>query len=135
MAPAGPARLARRSDAGGLLDSKELDVEQERRARRNDPARAALPVAESRGNHEPPLPAHRHAGDTLIPALDNFPAADAEAKGFVAIARAVEFLALVVLGIFGIEPAGVMHHGGLPRLDGVAAARLDVGHDVLACAS
>src|ERR1700683_4829024 len=79
MAPAGPARVARRADAGGLFDSKELDVEQQRGARRHHSARAALSVAQSGRDHEPPLSADRHAGHALIPAFDHRAVADAGA--------------------------------------------------------
>src|ERR1700689_4032165 len=131
IAPAGPASVCGSARAGGLLDSKQLDVEYQGCARRNDPARATLTVTERRRDDELALTADLHALDALIPALDHLTAAQAKAKRLVAILGAVELLALLVARRRLVQPARVMHHGGLARFDGVSGSGLDVGHGAL----
>src|ERR1700733_568876 len=132
MAPAGPASVARSALLAALLDSKQLDVEYERRVRRDDATCAALPVAQSRRDDEAPLSADGHTSHALIPALDHLARADAKAKRLIAIARAVELLAFVLGRLRGEEPARVVHDCRLPGFDGIAAAGVDVAHELAA---
>src|SRR4051794_12955928 len=71
-------------------DAEQLDVEHQRRVRRDHTAGAAAAVAERRRNDERALAADLHAGDPLIPAGDHLAAAEHERERLVAIARAVE---------------------------------------------
>jgi len=92
------------------IECKKLDLENECRVRRNSWTPAG-PVGEARRNDELALFADFHSGDTLIPPLDDLALAEREIEGSIAIARAVELLAV-------FERARVVHTNLVPRLGG-----------------
>src|SRR5262249_4804832 len=106
-----------------LLHREQFDVEHQRRIRGDHAAGAARAVAERRRNDQRALAADLHAGDALVPALDDAPLADREFERLVAIDRRVEFLALVAVLV---EPAGIVHDTGLAGLRRSAGAYLAV---------
>ena len=108
------SRLSRRP----LLDAEKVDVEEQRRVRRNLPA-ARIAVGERGRNHEPPRPADFHTDDTLIPTTDHLSDAEREGEGRLAD-RGVELQALVVRLRRVVQPAGVVH-GHRRAADGVGA--------------
>src|SRR3954447_20958385 len=93
-------------------DAEQLDVEHQRRVRRDHTAGAAAAIAERRRNDERALAADLHAGDALIPAGDHLAAAEHERERLVAIARAVGLRPMMVLRRRAVEPAGVVHGDG-----------------------
>ena len=80
----------RTSQAGCLSDAEQLHVEDQRRIRRNDAARATGAIAHRWRDDQPPLPADAHPGDARIPTLDDAPAAQREREGLATVARAIE---------------------------------------------
>src|SRR5207302_9887286 len=103
-------------------EREQLDLEHERRARRDDVARArvlrvlreaALAVGELARDRELALAAHLHARDALVPALDDPALAEGELEGLLPVDRAVELLPVG-------EPARVVHGHGLAGLRGRA---------------
>src|SRR5262249_33615528 len=103
--PALPGADAQTRPAGdGSVDLQQFDIENQRRVRRDDAAGAARAVAEFGRDHERALAADLHAGDTLVPALDDLAAAEREAEWLAAVERAVELLAFLALIV---EPAGI----------------------------
>src|SRR5262249_42586897 len=86
-------RLGERT-AVRLLDVEQLDLEEERRVRRNHAARSARDVTEIRRNQERTLAADLHRRDALVPSLDHAALPDRERERRSAIERAVELLAL-----------------------------------------
>src|SRR4051812_10632231 len=79
MATAVPRRAALQPGcARPLPDADEVDDEHEGRARLDDAARAAVAVRLVRRDGQPAPSADLHAGDALVPALDDH--ADAEAE-------------------------------------------------------
>ena len=60
----------------------------------DQPARAAVPVAELRGDGQLALLADAHPLHALVPALDHLPTAQLEAKWVTAVVRRVELLAV-----------------------------------------
>src|SRR5262245_15826531 len=101
------------ADKSASLHRQQLDVEHQRRIRRDHAAGTAGAVAERRRNDQRALAADLHGGDALVPALDDAALADWEVERLVAVDRRVEFLALLAVLI---EPAGVVHDAGLARL-------------------
>jgi len=77
----------------GLIQAKQLDIEDQHGVRRNDAAGAARAIAQLRLQDQCALAADLHAFDALVPALDHAPRAQGEFERFAAIDRAVEFLA------------------------------------------
>src|SRR5688572_32148074 len=69
-------------------DVEELDLEDQGGVRRNDGREAARAVAEVGRDHELALAADLHAGDALVPALDDLAGAELEVERLVAVARA-----------------------------------------------
>src|ERR1700704_1205401 len=102
---------------------EQFDVEDQRRVWRDDAARAARPVAEFGRDDQGALAADLHGGDALVPAADHPALAQGKFEGLAAVDRAVELLAL---GAVLIEPAGIVHDGGLARLGCRAGADLAV---------
>src|ERR1700744_6074083 len=78
------------------LHAEQLDVEHQRRVRRDHAAGAARAVAKLRRDDQRAVAADLHGGDALVPAGDHLSLADREGEGLVAIVRAVELLALVI---------------------------------------
>src|SRR5262249_57170162 len=105
------------------LHREQLDIEHQRRIRRDHPAGAAGAVAERGRNDQRALAADLHGGDALVPALDDAALADREIERLVAVDPRVQFLALLAVLI---EPAGVVHDAGLARLRRSPGAFLDV---------
>src|SRR5687768_1235679 len=91
-------------NAGRLAQLDELDVEGEGSVRGDDAAGAAGTVAEIGRDDQGALAADAHPLHPLVPAADDHPRAEGELEGLVAVAAAVELLAVV-------QPAGVVHHG------------------------
>src|SRR5688572_13967492 len=86
----GPRRPLPRSSLMSA-DFEELDLEHERRVRRDEAAaRAARAVAEVRRDRELALAADLHAGDALVPTGDDLARADGERERLAAIERRVE---------------------------------------------
>src|SRR5882762_5985511 len=77
-----------------LFHVQQFDVEQQRRVRRDRAAGAAGAISELRRDDERPLAADLHAREALIPALNHLAGAEFEFEWVVAIARAVELLAV-----------------------------------------
>src|SRR5262245_13740810 len=91
------------------LDREQLDVEDQRRVRRDDAvARAAAAIGERRRDDETALAADLHARDALFPAPDHAPAAKRKRKRLAAVARAVELAPVVVRRGRVVEPARVV---------------------------
>ena len=63
-----------------LLNAVHRDVEYQRGVRRNRVARASITVGQLRWNNQAALPAHSHAGDTLIPSANHGSGSKAEGK-------------------------------------------------------
>src|SRR6185312_11496004 len=95
-----------------LFHGQELDVEHQRRVRWDDAAGAGRAVAERGRDDQGALAADLHRSDALVPALDDAAAADRKLERLVAVMRTVEFLALHAVDV---EPAGIVHDGGLAR--------------------
>src|SRR6516164_8162079 len=74
-----------------LFHVDQLDIENQRRVRRDDAARAPCAVAHLRRDDQGALPSDAHAGYALVPALDDAALADHESKRRVAIQGAIEF--------------------------------------------
>src|SRR5207245_1899524 len=74
-----------------VANGNELDVEDQRRIRRNDVAGSAAAVGQVRRNHERASAADAHAGDTVVPAGNDATAAQRETERRTAIERGVEF--------------------------------------------
>src|SRR5690349_17729043 len=100
---------------------QQFDVEDQRGVRRDYARGAAGAVTEGGGDGERAAAAHLHGRDPLIPALDHLALADGEGEGFVAVARAIELLAV-------LERARVVHRAHLARLG--AGARSDDDIDI-----
>jgi len=107
------------------LHVEQLDVEHQRRVRRNGAAGAAGAVAQRGRNDQGTLAADFHGGDAFIPAGDHPALPDRKLERLVAIDRRVEFLALLPVLI---EPAGVMHDANLTGLRRSAGADRAVNH-------
>jgi hypothetical protein len=103
-------------------DAEQLDLEHQRRIRRDHAARAARAIREVRRNGELALAADFHAGDALVPASDHLPPAEAEFERIVAIDARVELLAVG-------EPAGVMQGDVVTRCGDRAVAADEVFDD------
>src|SRR6516165_3033800 len=102
------ARLAsmRRGERSG---AKQLDLEQQRRVRRNDAAGAARAVAERGRDDEDARSAFLHSLYALVPAADHVARAEREFERVVAVLAGVE---LRSLGAVLVEPAGVVDAHG-----------------------
>src|SRR6185312_17234052 len=83
------------------VDLEQLDLEDQRGIGRDHVAGAALAVAEFRRNGQLAFAADLHAGDALIPTLDDPAGAQLEGERPFAIEAAVELLAVG-------QPAGVV---------------------------
>src|SRR4029078_2332269 len=109
-------------------DVEQLDVEDQRRVGRDSAAGAARAVAELRGNHERALATDLHPGDALIPTGDHLPGAELELERIVAVARAVELLAVMVGLRAVVQPPGVVHRHALAPGRVSAVADLAIGN-------
>ena len=101
--------------------AEQLDLEQQRRARRDDARGAAIAVAEPRRDQQRALAAGLHAFEALVPAFDDGALAEGEGEGFAGGGGGVE------LGAVGGEVAGVLDGegvavGGGGLISGVATA-------------
>src|SRR3954452_6142534 len=94
MAPEGPA--VETSNRPGSPHPDEVHHEDQRGARLDDPARAAVAVGLVRRDGEPAPAAHPHAGDALVPALDDHADTQPELQRVAAIPGGVELLAALV---------------------------------------
>ena len=118
----GRRRLAERDRRA---DVKKLDLEDQRRVRRDDSTCTCFPVAELRRNGQAAQFADFHALDTLFPAANDLACADGEAEGLPARPRGVENFAI-------LKPPFIMHadpHSGL----GHGAVALIKGLDCQFC--
>src|SRR6516162_10913141 len=106
------------------LHVEQLDVEDQRRVRRNDAAGAACAVAERGRNDQRALAADLHGGNALVPAGDHAVLADRKLERLIAIDGGIEFLALLAVLV---EPAGIVHHASLSGLR--RGAGTDLGID------
>src|SRR5262245_880417 len=88
---------------------QKLDVEDERRVRRNHASGSLCSIPECGRNGERTLSADLHASNTLVPARNDFSAAKAECEWFVSIARTVELRTLVIGFSFVVKPACIVH--------------------------
>src|SRR5258708_36713123 len=88
------ADISDASSSDDSLDFEQLDLEHERRVRRNYRWEPALAVGEVRRDRELAHLAHHHPGDPLVPSLDDPPASEREAEALPPVARAVEFRAV-----------------------------------------
>src|SRR3989338_4192870 len=107
-------RFIARISAAGLIYAQQFHIEQQRRIRWNRLARAHWSITQVRGDNQRALSADLHACHPLIPALDDAPRAERKIERLVAVARAVELLALVVGSRFVVQPSGVMHRYVVP---------------------
>src|SRR6187200_1163019 len=92
-----------------LSDVQQFDLEEKRGVRRDHAACALAAVAHLRRDRQRAFAADFHSGDSLIPALDDLPGTKSKRERLVAIARAVEFLSLVIAARLVIQPSGVVH--------------------------
>src|SRR5206468_1978757 len=97
-------------------EADEFDVEVEFGVGGDGAATALFTVAEGRGDDECALLADGHAGDALVPALDDFALAEGEADGFAALAGVIEFLPI-------LESADVVDPDDVTGLGGGIAGR------------
>src|SRR5437667_5732939 len=74
------------------VDREQLDLEDQRRARRNHAAGAPIAVAEMRRDDELALPAHAHRADAFVPAFDDASLAGLKHQRLAAIDRRVVLL-------------------------------------------
>src|SRR5262249_36217817 len=88
-----------------LLHRQQLDIEHQRRVRRNDAAGAARAVTERGWNDQRALATDLHGTDALVPAGDHLPLADLELERLVAVHGGIELLALLAVLV---EPARIM---------------------------
>src|SRR3954469_8172039 len=79
-----------------LADADQVDDEHQGRAGLDDAAGAALAVGLVRGDGQPAPSADLHAGDALVPALDDHADAEAELQRVAAVPGGVELLTAVV---------------------------------------
>src|SRR6185295_19091958 len=97
----------KRPPSGGFFfplgDLEQLDLEHQRRVRRDHAAAAMLAVGERGRDGELALAALLHAFNALVPALDHVACAEREVERVAARAAGVELLA-------ALEPADVVHH-------------------------
>src|SRR5215813_65811 len=105
------------------FDAQQLDLEDQRRIRRDHIADPAGAVAEIGWDDERALATDLHRGNAFVPAGDHLPSANRKLEGLTAVERAVELLAL---GAVLVEPAGVMHDASLTGPRGGAGADLGV---------
>src|SRR5262249_62389745 len=96
-------------------DREQLDLEDERGARRDDATGAAVPVSEMGRNHQLPFSAHTHRADALVPTFDDAPFADREHQRLAPVVRRVELLT-------PLQPAGAVHADGITGLRTLAGA-------------
>ena len=93
-----PATSTAASHAAGRaqrqLNLHQLDVEHQRRVRRDHAARAARAVAHVRRNHQPALAADLHADHAFVPALDDLPAPSGNSNGSLRSTELSNFLPL-----------------------------------------
>src|ERR1700690_3435528 len=99
---------------------QELHFERERGVRR-DPGAALRSVGERRRDDQLALFPDFHAGDALLPSFDDLSLAEDEVERFVAVARAVELLAVG-------QGAHVMHAHLVACFRGGPLAALDRRH-------
>src|SRR5581483_3610813 len=125
--PVDPRRTYSIAD-DALLHTEKLDVEHERRVRRDRSAGAARAVPEIGWNDQRPLAAHLHAGHTHVPAADHLPRAKLEGERLPAITRAVEFLAVFVGRLRVVQPARVVDRYFLAGRGGGAGAGLRISY-------
>src|SRR5262245_54964418 len=116
MAARSSSRRSRAPKDAISAHAEQLDLEDQRRARGDRAREAAVGVGELGRDRELAQAADLHAGDTLVPALDDLPGAELELEALTAVARAVE---LLTVG----ERADVVHGH---RLSG---ARLGAGSE------
>src|SRR5438067_12041770 len=103
-----------------LLYVEQLDLEDQRRVRRDHATSTARAVAERRRDRQPADATDLHALDAFVPALDHPATAKRERERLAAILRAIELLAVG-------QPARVVDGGRLARLRLGAVTNLDVG--------
>src|SRR5262249_11054062 len=108
------APIGREPDALHLRHVEELDVEHQRRVRREHAPGAARTISELGGNDQRSLAAHLHSGNTLIPSRNHLTGSELELKRIVAIAGAVELLSLTIRRGAVVQPPGVMNRYALP---------------------
>src|SRR5438874_3951187 len=104
----------------GGVDREQLHLEDQRRPRRNDAARAAVAVAEMRRDHELALATDTHRADAFVPSLDDTSLPDRKHERLAAIHGRVELRS-------ALEPPGVMHTDVVAGLRTCAGTFDDVG--------
>ena len=77
------------------LDGDQLDVEDERRVRRDHTAGAPIPVRVLRSNREKGSLAHAHRRNTEVPSLDDHASTQLEFERLAPAARGVEYRAVL----------------------------------------
>jgi hypothetical protein len=107
-----------------VFEVDQLDIEDQGRVRRDHTTGPTRAIAKLRRNDQGTLAAHLHAGDALVPAADHPAGAERKGEGLAAVARGIELGALLAALV---EPAGVMHHGGLAGTGGSAVTDFHVG--------
>lgn len=105
----GDERFAREWQRKPSPHIEQLDIEHECRVRWYDAARAAGTIAEVSWNHERTSAANLHAGDALVPPLDDHARPKAESKWLAPISGAVELLAMLIGSIGVVQPPGVVN--------------------------
>src|SRR4051812_21497907 len=111
-----------------LFHAEQLDVEHERRVRRNGAAGAAGAVAKIGRDDQRALPADFHPRDPHVPPADHLARAELERERLAAVARAVELLPVLVGGLRVVQPAGVMDRHFFARRSRGAGPGLRVTH-------
>jgi len=87
------------------LDTRQLDLEDQDRVRRDPRGRAGGAVRQLRRNHQDALAALAHADQALVPAADHLAGTERDAEGLGALDVRVEEIARLAVGL---EPAAVL---------------------------
>src|SRR5262249_10110105 len=89
-----PQPMIARRTIGSLLDVDQLDLEDERRLRRDRGRLTLFAIGKLGGDDQLALAAPLPAGNAFVPALYHLAGAECEVDGLAAIERAVELLAV-----------------------------------------
>src|SRR5262245_50277500 len=92
-----------------LPHAQQLHLEDQRGVRRDHPAGTPRAIAEVGGDGQLALAAYFHAGDPLVPALDDMARSQREREGPPVVLARIELGAV-------LEPAGVVDVDGLAGL-------------------
>lgn len=90
------------------MHAHQLDIEDQRDIRGHYAADAVAAVAELRRDQQGAIAAHAHALDAPVPAGNELALAEGGADRLAVVVRAVDLRTVVILGVFVVQPAGVV---------------------------